>query len=172
MEKTGAVRVRQILGEPRLPRRGPAVLLLAVVGLVIVGAVGVGAGSPWVGMAHRPPQPRSPGAVPLPTATAPPTAAPLPTPNSVPLVGLATEAPTATPITIRPVSPTPVPLPPKPIPTDAPIPTATPTPVPPTPTPTPIPTSTASIETDQAEATPGETVTLSGSGFPRFVQVN
>ena len=47
MEKTGAIRVHQILGDPtelpRSSRKWPLALLLAAVGLVIVAAVGVGA---------------------------------------------------------------------------------------------------------------------------------
>ena len=76
MEKTGAIRVRQILGEPselpRPPRRWPPVLLLAAVGLVIVAAVVVGAVLALGGNGPAPTATPSSAAVIVPTTTPPP----------------------------------------------------------------------------------------------------
>ena len=100
IDKLGSVRVRQVLDEPselpRPPRKGPPVLWLAGVGLFIVAAVGVGAVYALAG--NDPPPTLTPfsAAVLVPTTTPPPTAAPLPPLTNVPMVVLATEAPTAT----------------------------------------------------------------------------
>ena len=145
IDKLGSVRVRQVLDEPselpRPPRKGPPVLWLAGVGLFIVAAVGVGAVYALAG--NDPPPTLTPfsAAVLVPTTTPPPTAAPLPPLTNVPMVVLATEAPTAT-LTPAP-RPTPSPSPaPIPTPTLLVFPTPFPTPTPlvfPTPFPTPTP---------------------------------
>lgn len=140
MEKTGAIRVRQILGEPtelpRPPRSGPPFIVLAAVGLVILAAAGVGAVFALGGEDPPPTPTPSSAAVVTPTDSPPATtAAPMETPTTVPVVVLAAEAPTATLLARPPASPTPAPTP---VPATATL-TPTPTPIPPTPTPTPTP---------------------------------
>ena len=144
MEKTGAIQIRQLMSDPselgRPAGRGPRVLALTALGVLIVGAVGVGAAFA-LGGDDPPPDPTlSSAAVLAPTATPLPTATQLPTPTAVPVIVPATEAPIETPI-----------------PTDTPIPTATPTPVPPTPTaapPTATPTPVSAPTAVPPTATP------------------